>query len=276
MTVTEALRQGVQFLEKESIGAPRLTAEVLLRHTLACERSYLYGHPERVLSEDEQSRYDQFLRQRMDGRPTQYITGLQEFYGRTFRVTPDVMIPRPETEHVVETALDVGRGACRMRDVGCGSGAIAITLQLESGNEVLAADISMPALRVAAANARRLSGKVEFVACDLVSAIAGQSMDLVVSNPPYVPLAEEGNLQREVRDYEPPLALFGGSSGMDFYSRLVRDAPRVLRRGGWLVIEMGIRQLEPIEQMLGACWRQKRVVNDLPGLPRVLAVRYLP
>jgi release factor glutamine methyltransferase len=276
MTVGTALRQGRQHLEEGGIAVPRLSAEVLLCHALGCERSYLYAHPERELRQTEGLRFEECLHERLHGKPTQYITERQEFYGRPFRVTPAVMIPRPETEHVVETALEVGRDARSVVDVGCGSGAIAVTLQLETGAEAWGADISAAALCVAAGNARRLGADVRFVQCDLASAIAGGSADLLLSNPPYVPRSEEDSLQREVRDYEPHLALFGGDSGLDFYGRLIREGTRVLRPGGWLIVELGIRQLEAVKQMLAACWRQTRVTDDLAGLPRVLAARYEP
>lgn len=276
MTVAEALRQGQRDLEADNIHAPRLTAEVLLCQTLGRERSYLYGHPEHELSETERLRFHRHLRERLNGKPTQYITGRQEFYGRPFRVTPAVMIPRPETEHVVEVALEVARGAGAVVDVGCGSGAIAVTLQLELGTAVRATDVSAAALEVAAENARRLGARVNFVRCDLASALAGRSVDLLVSNPPYVPLGEKDSLQREIRDHEPHLALFGGESGLDFYERLVREGARLLRPGGWLVMELGIRQLERVRRMLGPGWRHSRVKDDLAGLPRVLAARYEP
>ena len=177
------------------------------------------------------------------GKPTQYITKRQEFYGREFRLTPDVLIPRPETEHVVEAALTVlrgqDRGVLRLLDIGAGSGAIAITLALETGARVAATDISPAAIAVATRNAETLGARVDFVVCDLMSAMADHSIDLIVSNPPYVPLAQREFLQREVRDFEPPVALFGGERGFEIYDRIAADAPRVLRPGGWLILELG-------------------------------------
>ncbi len=274
MQVGAALQQGQRLLEQGGVAAARLTAEVLLCQVLGCERSYLYGHPERELSEVEWLHYGRYLHERLQGKPTQYITGRQEFYGRVFRVTPEVLIPRPETEHVVETALEVCRAARRIVDAGCGSGVIGVTLQLETGAEVWATDISAAALRVAQANARALGANVQFLACDLTSAIRGGSMDLLVSNPPYVPAGDRDGLQREVRDWEPEVALFGGESGLEFYRRLVSEGERVLRRGGWLVVELGVRQLEAVWSMLGGRWGAVKVTKDLAGLPRVLAARF--
>jgi release factor glutamine methyltransferase len=206
----------------------------------------------------------------MQGKPTQYITGRQEFYGREFRVTPDVLIPRPETEHVVETALRLAPHPARLLDVGCGSGNLAVTLRLETGASVWAADISPAAIRVAAGNAQRLDAPVSFVACDLLSAFADGSMDLIVSNPPYVPLGDQAGLQREVRDWEPPEALFAGPTGVEIYARLVRDAERVLRPGGWIVMELGFNLRDRVAAMFTGHWRNLETVPDLAGIPRVV------
>lgn len=276
MTVETALRQGRELLEKGGVGAPRLTAEVLLCHALRRDKSFLYAHPEHELSEVEWLHLGRYLHERLLGKPTQYITGRQEFFGRSFRVTPDVMIPRPETEHVVETALDVAREAGVIVDAGAGSGAIAITLALESAARVIATDISAAALDVAAGNARKLGAAVAFLRCDLCDALPPGCADLLASNPPYVPRSERESLQREVRDFEPHVALFGGETGLDFYERLVQEGARILRPDGWLVLELGIRQLEAVRAMLGSGWSEIRVIDDLAGLPRVLAARYSP
>jgi release factor glutamine methyltransferase len=272
----EALLQGTNLLEEGGIAVPRLTAEVLLCHALRQERSFLYAHPERELHEVEWIHYGRYLHERLKGKPTQYITACQEFHGREFRVTPAVLIPRPETELVIETALELGAGARRILDAGCGSGAIAVTLQLETGAMVCGTDLSAPALVVASENSRRLGADVQFVVCDLVSAIADHSIDLLASNPPYVPLGDRAGLQREVRDYEPEIALFAGPTGFEIYQRLIEDAGRVLRPGGWLVLELGYNGRDRVVEMLGPHWRDIRVMPDLAGIPRVLAARMKP
>ena len=208
MTVQTALLQGTKLLDDAAVAVPRLTAEVLLSHAMHCERVYLYAHPEQELREVEWIHYGRYLHERMNGKPTQYITKRQEFYGRDFRVTPDVLIPRPETEFVVQTALPFAKSTSRILDIGTGSGALAIPLQLESRAHPLATDISPAAARLAAENASRLAARVAIVVCDLMKAIADRSVDLIVSNPPYVPLRDREGLQREVREYEPHVALF--------------------------------------------------------------------
>ncbi len=272
MTLQTALLQGTRLLEQSAVAVPRLTAEVLLCHAVHRQREYLYAHPEQELQEVEWLHYGRYLHERMQGKPTQYITHRQEFYGRDFRVTPDVLIPRPETEHVVEAALPCARAARRVLDIGTGSGALAVTLQLETGAEVLATDISPAAIAVAAENARRLAARVEFAVCDLMDSIASQSMDLVVSNPPYVPLTQKQGLQREVRDWEPHVALFAGETGFEIYDRIIADAPRVLRPGGWLILELGFGSRDHVTTLLSG-WRDVRITPDLAGIPRVLAAR---
>jgi release factor glutamine methyltransferase len=273
MTLHTALQQACRLLEEESIAAPRLTAEVLLCHAVGCERPYLYSHPEAELSEVVRVHYGRYLHERLAGKPTQYITGRQEFYGRDFLVTPDVLIPRPETEHVVEAALAVAPAPRRIVDIGCGSGSIAVTLSLEMHAEVVATDISVAALAIAANNARMLNARVDFVACDLAAAFTSASLDLVISNPPYVALADAPGLQREVRDHEPHVALFAGETGLEIYARLVKEAERVLRPGGALVMELGFKTSEPVRAMLGPMWQEVQILPDLAGIPRVLVAR---
>jgi len=279
LTVHDALLQGAKLLEDGGIAAPRLTAEVLLSHALRCQREFLYTHPEQELREVEWIHFGRYLHERLKGKPTQYITGHQEFYGRDFLVTPDVLIPRPETELVVETAMKAGRAAGRILDVGTGSGAIAISLDLETHSLVsatsfvYATEISRAALGVARENAGRLGAHVEFVRCDLLTAIADRSMDVVVSNPPYVPIADREGLQREVRDYEPEVALFAGPTGFEIYEQLIADARRVLRPSGLLILELGYNSRDRVVTLLGQVWCDVRTVPDLAGIPRVLVAR---
>jgi release factor glutamine methyltransferase len=273
MTIETALRQGTTLLEEAGIAAPRLTAEVLLMHALGCERSHLYGHPEHPLKDLEQLHYGRYLHERLANKPTQYITGRQEFYGREFRVNQDVLIPRPETEHIVEAALELAGGARRIVDVGTGSGALAVTLQLETGARVVGTDISLAALKVAKENATRLGATVQWVACDVGSAMADGTADLVVSNPPYVPSGDTAGLQREVREYEPHIALFAGPTGLELYARVIADAARILRAGGWLIVELGFQSRDGVLGMLDREWEETTIRPDLAGIPRVLAAR---
>jgi release factor glutamine methyltransferase len=281
MTVGAALLQGAALLESASIPAHRLTAEVLLAHAIGCERVWLYAHSEEELREVWWIHYGRYLHERMQGKPTQQITGKQEFYGREFRVTRDVLIPRPETEHVIEAVLALAPDACRVLDVGAGSGAIAVTLALElaplgaraaHGLHVVATDISAAALRIAAENAQRLSAQVGFVRCDLGAAFAPESFDLVVSNPPYVPEREKSGIQREVRDFEPDVALYGGDDGFAIYRRLIPGAGRILHPGGWLIMEIGYASAETVRELLSG-WMDVQIRADIAGLARVIAAR---
>ncbi|MGA2216246.1 MAG: peptide chain release factor N(5)-glutamine methyltransferase [Bryobacteraceae bacterium] len=271
MTVQTALLQGTKLLEDDAVTAPRLTAEVLLMHALQCERAYLYAHSGEELTEVAWIHYGRYLHERMKGKPTQYITGRQEFYGRDFRVTPDVLIPRPETEHLVEAAIARIQPGDVVVDVGTGSGAIAITLALETQARVFATDISAAALSVA--RAQQLSASVRYLLGNLVDAFRDHRIDVLVSNPPYVPRTDEPGLQREVRDYEPHVALFAGPTGLEIYERLIADAARVLRPGGWLLLELGYNSLDPVRAMLQREWTEITVLHDLAGLPRVIAAR---
>jgi release factor glutamine methyltransferase len=277
MTVQNALRQGYRLLEDAAVPAARLTAEVLLARALGRERIFLYSHAEDELSAMAWLHFGRYLKQRLDGVPTQYITRNQEFYGRDFLVTPDVLIPRPETEHLIEEVIEMGLGpATRVLDVGCGSGAIAVTLSVELDCTVTACDISPAALQVASENARRLDARVQFVAGDISTCFAARSFDLIASNPPYVSQGEAAGLQPEVRDHEPHVALFAGPTGNEIYARLAADAERVLVPGGWLIMELGYRSLDAVLAMFGDAWDNVHTREDLAGYPRVIAVRYKP
>lgn len=276
MTLGEALQQGAKLLEEGAITAPRLTAEVLLAHALGRGRAYLHAHSTDELSEVGWIHYGRYLYQRLGGKPTQYITGKQEFYGREFRVSPAVLIPRPETEHLVETVLRRSPGCRDIVDIGCGSGAVGLTLALESAMPVTLTDISMQALQVAASNATALGARAALVCCDLGAALPSSAFDAVASNPPYIPRHEEPGLPREVREHEPHVALFGGETGVEIYERLTADAARLLRPGGLLAMELGYQGLDRVRSMLGPGWREIEVTHDLAGWPRVLSAVWRP
>ena len=282
MRLGDSLQSAIRFLTDEQVPSPRMNAEVLLMFVLGVDRAYLYAHPEREVSGDERARYDESLRERATGKPSQYITGHQEFWGMDLIVTPAVLIPRPETEHVIETVLELARQypAKSIVDVGTGSGCIALALAKEMPQaEITATDISVEALEVARANAARhqLDARIEFVEADLlqnrdVASYVSTEVDLVVSNPPYVSEEERDKVQREVRKFEPKVAVFGGPHGLDIYRRLIPQAKDVLKPGGWLVMEIGFSQEEEIRGLLSG-WSEVRVTADLQGIPRVVAAK---
>lgn len=272
MTLQTALLQGTQILEKAGIGVPRLTAEVLLSHAMRCEKSYLYAHSSDELTELAWIHYGRYLNERLGGRPTQYITRRQEFFGRGFFVDERVLIPRPETEHLVEAALLwlETRPDAVVLDVGTGSGAIAVSIATESSREVFASDISSDALSVAEKNRRTHQAQVRLFASDLLVSVKALSVDLLVSNPPYVPGEDAANMQREVREWEPHVALFAGDTGFEIYHRLIAEAETVVRTGGRLLMELGYRSLDGVREMLAGSWTDVQVISDLAGLPRVI------
>jgi release factor glutamine methyltransferase len=261
-----------------------MNAELLIMFTLDCNRAYLYAHPERELTADELRRYDNALARRATGVPAQYITGHQEFWGLDLIVSPAVLIPRPETEHVVETALGLakpdGRGRpsphnLRIVDVGTGSGAIALALAKELPSaEIDATDISAEALEVARANAARheLSSRIKFHQTDLLSGLPHGEFDIVVSNPPYVGESEEDSVQLEVRKFEPRNAVFAGPTGLEVIERLIPQAHVALRAGGWLVLEISGTIAVRVRGLLSG-WTDTGIANDLQGVARVATAR---
>ena len=271
MTLRAVLEEGVRRLVLGGVDVPRLTAEVLLTNLLGRERSYLFAHD---LDDCAVSgEFFALVARRAAGEPTQRITGEQEFYGRRFGLTLDVLIPRPESEHVVERALAVAGEASRIVDVGTGSGAIGVTLALELRRRVLVTDLSLPALAVAFGNATALGARCDFVLGDALAMVATKSVDLIVSNPPYIALAERESLALEVREHDPAVALFGGESGLDVYARILAEAPRVLRTGGWLVLELGWQSADGVRTLAGSGWRDVEIGQDLAGRDRVFSAR---
>jgi release factor glutamine methyltransferase len=283
VTLRDALASAISRLNAAKVPSPRLNAELLLMFTLECDRAHLHAHPERQLSTDEQSRYDQALTERERGVPTQYITGHQEFWGMDFIVTPAVLIPRPETEHVIETVLEwvrvrralLSADSLRIVDVGTGSGCIALALAKELPHaEIHATEISPAALEIARANAARhqLEARIQFHQTDLLQGLERGGFDFVVSNPPYVGESEEDQVQLEVRKYEPRNAVFAGATGLEAIERLIPQAHDSLKRGGWLVMEISGTIAERVRELL-AGWEDVRVANDLQGIPRVISAR---
>jgi release factor glutamine methyltransferase len=274
-----ALSSAVDRLTAAQVGSPRMNAELLLMFTLSCDRAYLFAHPERELTVDEQTRYEEALTQRARGVPAQYITGHQEFWGLDFIVSPAVLIPRPETEHLIETVLQLtngGRasspgGPTHMVDAGTGSGCIALALAKEFPQAVIhATDISAAALEVAHANAARhqLESRVHFHQADLLQGLPRAAFDFVLSNPPYVGESEEDQVQLEVRKFEPRNAVFAGRTGLEVIERLIPQAQAALKPGGWLIFEISGTIADGVKPLLSG-WRELHIKNDLQAIPRV-------
>ena len=283
MLLRDALASAIDQLTVARVGSPRMNAELLLMFILGCDRAYLYAHPEREFNAEEQARYQEAIAQRSTGIPAQYITGHQEFWGMDLIVSPAVLIPRPETEHVIETVLRladrvrVSSPGSRLRivDVGTGSGCIALALAKElPAAEIQATDISPPALEIARANAARhqLEQRICFHQADLLTGFAPDSLDLVASNPPYVGEAERDQVQLEVRKFEPRNAVFAGPTGLEVIARLVPQAEAILKPSGWLVIEISGTIAEGVKRLLTG-WRHMEITHDLQGIPRIAAAQ---
>jgi release factor glutamine methyltransferase len=250
-------------------------AELLLLHTLQIPRATLVAHADRELTHDQQAFYEKTIARRLHHEPIQYITGRQEFYGLTLHVTPAVLIPRPETEHLVEAVLKLlpADKPLKIADIGTGSGAIAIALAVHLPNaEITALDISTESLTIAAANAREhhVAGRIKFLQSDLLSGLdqEAEAFDAIVSNPPYIPDSDRAILHPQVRDHEPATALFAGETGLDIYRRLIPQACNALKSNGLLALEIGHGQQDAIAALLRS-WRNVSFINDLQRIPRV-------
>jgi len=282
----DSLSNAVTHLTAEKVPSPRLNAELLLMFTLTCDRAYLFAHPERELTAGEESRYEFALAERSRGVPAQYITGHQEFWGMDLIVTPAVLIPRPETEHLIESVLEIKtsdqtcpevrgpRSKVRIVDVGTGSGCIALALAKELPHaEIHATDISPDALEIARANAARhqLDRRIHFHQADLLGGVK-RAFDFVVSNPPYVGESEEDQVQLEVRKFEPRNAVFAGPAGTEVIARLVPQAGQILRPGGWLIMEISGTIAEEVRRLLEG-WQEVVIKPDLQSIPRVVIAK---
>ena len=273
LTLTTALAHGTALLAH--LPTARRDAELLLLRATHRDRAFLLTHPDDELTPAQQTTFEQWIDRRAQHEPVQYITGEQEFYGLTLRVTRDVLIPRPETEHLVEALLNrVSHYVpLRIADIGTGSGAIAIALVHKLPNATITAlDNSAPALAIARENATRhnVADRIRFLESDLLSAVAQENFDAIVSNPPYVPESEI--LEPQVRNFEPHTALYAGPSGLDVYQRLIPQAWSALKPRGWLLLEIGHGQRDVLAQLLSH-WNDVSFVEDLQQIPRVAIAR---
>ncbi len=273
MLLKDVLASAIEKLTAASVPSPRMNAELLLMFVLERDRAYLFAHPERELSPEQRDHYEEAIARRSTGMPAQYITGHQEFWGLDLIVTPAVLIPRPETEHLIETVLPLAREMKNPNivDVGTGSGCIALAFAKELPHaEIHATDISAAALEIARANATRqqLQNRIRFHETDLLQGLGGDGYDFVVSNPPYVGESEEDQVQLEVRKFEPHNAVFAGPTGLEVIERLIPQARNALKHGGWLVLEISGTIAARVKQLLSE-WQQVQITNDLQGIPRV-------
>jgi len=279
-SILSILAEATGTLQKAEISEPRMEAVSLLMHALNVDRAFVIAHPEHELRETDALRFREFVRRRASREPLQYITGFQEFFNLRFEVTPGVLIPRPETELIVEAALDLMRSsdAPLIADVGTGSGCIAISLLHEmTSAHAIGIDVSSSALVVARRNAERhaVSARFALVNGDGLSAFPEkESFSAIISNPPYIPAKEIDTLQPEVRDYEPLSALVAGDDGLSHIRVLVSDASHRLQTGGFLIFEIGIDQSEAIQALIDlTIWDVVEIKNDLRQIPRAFVLR---
>ena len=275
----DILENTSRFFASKGLENARLQAELLLAAVLEVKRLDLYLQFERPLHSSEVDRYREYVRQRLQRVPVQYITGVAAFRHLELTVTPAVLIPRPETEVLVDAALELLPEDGRVLDLCCGSGAVALSLAQEAAAaEVVAADVSDAALEVAKANGQRcgLAERVEWHCGDLFAPLFGtEPFDLVVANPPYVRRGDLAQLAPEVRDYEPHLALDGGEDGLVYYRRIAQEAADFIRPGGYLLLEVGDGQSAAVEDLLARSERltEVQIRPDLNQIPRVVVAR---
>ena len=289
--INEALRWAREYLSHLDVPEPYMEGEYLLMHVLGCQRKDLLIHPERVLTSDEMKRFSEVIERRGRREPSQYILGEVEFRGLLFKVSREVLIPRPETELLVEEAVNSvcsGIKDVTVLDLCTGSGCIAICIAKEikerGGLKVYAVDISGGAIAIARKNAERhrVEEKITFLVGDLFSVIKPLGLegkiDLIVSNPPYVSKEAMERLQPEIKGYEPVLALYGGEDGLDFYRRIIREVPRYLKQQGGLIMEIGFNQARHVRNLFEKekVFSRIEVKRDLAGIERIIKASYLP
>ena len=282
-TISQAIAEGARRLQASGVDEARRTAGLLLCHLLGIDRTQLLTRSEDQIADSDYEKYVRLVERRAAGEPLQYITAHQEFYGLDFLVTRDVLIPRPETEFLVERVITLARDLPTplIADIGTGSGCIAVALSFHLPDaRIVATDISAAALEVARFNTRRHGGqaRVELLEGDLYHPLRRLKLDgridIVASNPPYVAEGTSELLQREVRDWEPHTALFGGADGLDFYRRLIAESPHYLKPGGYVVLEIAFSQVDSISEMVkGGPLELVDITPDLQGIPRTLCLR---
>lgn len=275
-TIGRILKWTEQYFKEKGIESPRLDAEVLLSHILGRERIYLYVHFDEPLEPAELARYREAIKQRVQRVPVAYIIGEKEFMGLTFKVTEDTLVPRPDTEILVQAAIERLRArgdAPRFADIGTGTGAICLSvLHFLPKAQADTVDISPAARAVAEENAAALgaSDRITFHTGDLLAPLVGQCYDAILSNPPYIPDGDIAALAPEVRLKEPHTALAGGKDGLDFYRRLMADAPALLKDGGFLAVEIGIHQAAPVAALAAPAFSHTKILKDYAGIERVV------
>ncbi len=280
-TIGKLLTWTTEFLKKSGSTSPRLDAEVLLAHACGCQRIELYTTFDTEPNEQARTAFREMVKRRAEGTPVAYLVGHKEFYSLNFEVNPDVLIPRPETEHLVVAALDcakaLGTQPCEIVDVGTGSGAIAISVAKHLPTcRMTAIDKSLAALDVAGRNIEKhqLSDRITLLESDLLAALPPDTkFDLVLSNPPYVSQAEFEQLPASVRNYEPSMALVAGQDGSEVILRLLTESQAYLKPGGYCIFEFSPMLNQRLSQFVGPGWETPQVTKDLAGLARVVTLR---
>jgi len=281
ITIREVLKKGINMLELAGIETPAIEAGVILSFVLDCDRAYIYSHGDRLIDESQENKFFDFIKERSCGKPTQYITGFQEFMSLKFEVNQHVLIPRPETEILVEKIIEYVKDNytdnINILDVGTGSGCISVSLAYYLPNcHITAADISYEALKIAKRNAEnaRVGDRVKFVQSDLFSQLSiSQDVvryDIIVSNPPYIPSSDIASLQLEVKGYEPLKALDGGYDGLSFYREITKASPDFLKPGGLLAFEVGYNQAQHVSDLMREDYNEIEIIKDLAKVDRVV------
>jgi release factor glutamine methyltransferase len=277
--VSEILKTAAEILQASGINEPRREANSLLAFALGKDKTFLIAHSDYKLSGEEEKRFLESLRRRANREPLQYITGRQEFYGLDFTVTPDVLIPRPETELIVENAIEILRDTRSpvFCEVGTGSGCISVSILHEvKAAKAVSLDISAEALKIAALNAarHRVSDRIELKVSDVFSIFTNEKFDLIASNPPYIPFGEIENLQPEVRDFEPLTALTDDKDGLSIIEKIINESPRFLKSGGYLLMEIGFGQSEKAREYFAPDkWENVEFLFDLQNIPRTIKAK---